>query len=149
MKAQIKGIDKFNLQNKINDNLKDILKSNLKLEVGFFETAKYENGEYVATIAKIQEYGTLNIPKRPFFRNAIAKNQKKWLSILKNQLIKNHNLELSYNQVGEIARGDIVLSINALNTPANAKSTIEAKKSSKPLVDTGFLRSSVTFKVNK
>lgn len=150
MKVDIKSLDNLDLKSKINEKLNGILdKNNLKLKVGFFETAKYENGDYVAQIAKIQEYGTLKIPKRPFFRTAIAKNQKKWLNILKSQLMQSSDIELAYNQVGEIARGDVVLSINSTNTPPNAKSTIKAKGSSKPLIDTGFLRSSVSFKVTK
>ena len=56
---------------------------------------------------------------------------------------------MSYNRLGEVARGDIVKSINQTNSPANSPITIEAKGSSKPLIDTGFLRANVTFKVGK
>ena len=42
-----------------------------KLEIGFFETARYPNGTFVAQVAYFNEFGTLNIPMRPFFRNAI------------------------------------------------------------------------------
>ncbi|HDZ5042716.1 TPA: hypothetical protein RTG66_001553 [Campylobacter jejuni] len=147
MKASIKGFENFNLREEFDKKFSNILNNKHKLEVGFFETAKYENGEYVANVAKIQEYGTLKIPTRPFFRTAIQKNQGKWLNIFKNQTLVNQDLELSLNQVGEIARGDIVNSIMQTNTPPNAEATIKAKGSSKPLIDTGFMRSSVNFRV--
>lgn len=150
MKAELKGFNSFSLNEVLNKELSGVLNKNKEtLEVGFFETAKYENGEYVAEIAKTQEYGTLKIPKRPFFRIAINENQGKWLGILKNQMLVNDDLNLSLNQVGEIVRGDIVKSIMEMNSPPNAETTIKAKGSSKPLIDTGFMRASVTFKVGK
>lgn len=149
MKASIKGgFETFDLSKELDKEFSNILSKNKsQLEVGFFETAKYENGKYVASVAKTQEYGTLKIPARPFFRNAIQKNQAKWFNFFKSQFLANQDLELTLNQAGEIARGDIVNSIMQTNTPPNAESTIKAKGSSKPLVDTGFMRSSVTFKV--
>ncbi|HED5364335.1 hypothetical protein [Campylobacter jejuni] len=145
MKASIKGFENF----KLKEQFSNLLNNKNKLEIGFFETAKYENGEYVASVAKTQEYGNLKIPARPFFRTAIQKNQAKWLNIFKNQDLVNQDLELSLNQVGEIARGDIISSIMQTNTPPNAEATIKAKGSSKPLIDTGFMRSSVNFRVVK
>lgn len=145
MKASIKGFENF----KLKEQFSNLLNNKNKLEVGFFETAKYENGEYVASVAKTQEYGNLKIPARPFFRTAIQKNQGKWLNVFKNQDLVNQDLELSLNQVGEIARGDIISSIMQTNTPPNAEATIKAKGSSKPLIDTGFMRSSVNFRVVK
>ncbi|EGC6704068.1 hypothetical protein H9W57_001063 [Campylobacter jejuni] len=148
MKSEIQGLNDFDLQKEIDKKLNNLISSsNKRLEVGFFESAKYENGEYVANVAKIQEYGTLKIPARPFFRNAIAKNGAKWLTFMKNQFTSNQNLDLSLNQAGELARGDIVASIMQTNNPPNAEATIKAKGSSKPLIDTGFMRASVTFKV--
>ncbi|MBX1020858.1 hypothetical protein I9086_00245 [Campylobacter jejuni] len=145
MKASIKGFENF----KLKEQFSNLLNNKNKLEIGFFETAKYENGEYVASVAKTQEYGNLKIPPRPFFRTAIQKNQVKWLNIFKNQDLVNQDLELSLNQVGEIARGDVISSIMQTNTPPNAEATIKAKGSSKPLIDTGFMRSSVNFRVVK
>lgn len=150
MKVEIKGLETFNLEKVLSYELKGMLNKNKEsLEVGFFETAKYQNGEYVANVANMQEFGTLKIPARPFFRTAVSKNQGKWLGIFKNQFLANQDFNLSLNQVGEVARGDIVMSIMQTNTPPNAEATIKAKGSSKPLIDTGFMRNSVTFKVVK
>ena len=146
MKSEIKGLDNLNLKNELNKKIKG-LNENKRLEMGFFENAKYQNGEYVANVAKWQEYGTIRIPARPFFRPAIDKNGNKWLNIFKSQVASNGSIDLSLNKVGELSRGDLIKQIMQTNTPPNAESTIKIKGSSKPLIDTGFLRASVSFKV--
>ena len=146
-------MNNFNLNpraliSEISQDLKALADKN-SLKVGFFETSKYQNGIFVADVAKNNEFGTLEIPSRPFFRNAIENNSKKWINFLAQDLVKSENAEISYNRLGEVARGDIVKSINQTNSPANSPLTIKAKGSSKPLIDTGFLRANVTFKVEK
>ena len=131
----------------ININARDLLKVKGKLQVGFFESAKYPNGVYVAQVARYNEFGTSKIPMRPFFRNAINTNTKKWFASMQQLLRANDDRVLE--KVGEIARGDIVQSITTLNTPPNKQSTIDTKKSSNPLIDTGLMRRSVTYKVSK
>ena len=118
-----------------------------RLEIGFFETAKYPSGEYVAQVARYNEFGTLNIPMRPFFRNAINKNIKKWYATLQNAINQNATPSKALSIVGEVARADIIQSITDLRTPPNAESTIKQKKSTNPLIDTGLMRRSVTYKV--
>lgn len=142
IKAKIINSKNLSLENE----LKGLIK-NKNLEVGFFEVSKYENGVYVASVASFNEYGTAKIPPRPFFRNAIAKNSNKWNDILANELRNSVDVELAYNRVGEVAKGDIVESIMQTNTPPNSPLTIAKKRSSKPLVDTSFMISSVNYKV--
>ena len=45
-----------------------------RVRVGFFSTAKYDDGTSVANVAGIQEFGApaVGIPERPFFRQSIA-----------------------------------------------------------------------------
>lgn len=129
-------------------NKQDITKLTGKhtLEIGFFKGATYPSGQSVASVASYQEYGTLRIPARPFFRQAVAKNNKKWL-----ETFKAHALQTAETKalaiVGEIAKGDVQQSITNLRTPPNAPSTIKAKGSTNPLIDTGLMRRSVTYKV--
>lgn len=118
-----------------------------KLEIGFFETARYPNGTFVAQVARYNEFGTLNIPMRPFFRNAIQKNIKKWYATLQNAINQNATPSKALSIVGEVARADIIQSITDLKAPPNAQSTIKQKKSTNPLIDTGLMRRSVTYKV--
>lgn len=130
----------------LQENIKG-LTSKATLNVGFFESSRYTEGAYVAQVARIQEYGSLKIPPRPFFRNAIDNNMQKWLDFLGRDLVNTNNAETSYNRLGEVVRGDIVESITQLDIPPNAPKTIARKGSSNPLIDTGFLRANVTFKV--
>ena len=118
-----------------------------RLEIGFFETARYPNGTFVAQVARYNEFGTINIPMRPFFRNAINKNIKKWYATLQNAINQNATPSKALSIVGEVARADIIQSITDLRTPPNAESTIKQKKSTNPLINTGLMRRSVTYKV--
>lgn len=118
-----------------------------KLKVGIFESAKYD-GTPVAQVAFWQEFGTAKIPMRPFLRNAIAKNTRKWGDSVKTALIGTNDSEKALKMLGEIMRGDIVLSLTNLNTPPNAPSTIKQKGSSNPLIDTGLLRSSISWELS-
>lgn len=134
--------------NTISAKLKQKLNlDNAKLEIGFFETARYPNGAYVAQVARYQEFGTIHIPPRPFFRRAIVSNTNKWINYYKNNMKISNNNAYALNYVGELARGDIINSIKTLNNPPNTKSTIRQKKSSKPLIDTGLLVRSVSYRV--
>lgn len=118
-----------------------------RLEVGFFESSRYPNGTFVAQVARYNEFGTLRIPMRPFFRNAIQKNIKKWYATLQNAINQNATPSKALSIVGEVARADIIQSITDLKAPPNAQSTIKQKKSTNPLIDTGLMRRSVTYKV--
>lgn len=118
-----------------------------KLEIGFFESARYPNGTFVAQVARYNEFGTLRIPMRPFFRNAIQKNIKKWYATLQNAINQDLAPSKALSIVGEVARADIIQSITDFKAPPNAQSTIKQKKSTNPLIDTGLMRRSVTYKV--
>lgn len=115
------------------------------LEVGILE-GKYPNGLNIAQNARFQEFGTYNIPPRPFFRNALKQNQKKWITFYKRGL-KQRDTNI-VGKVGVMASSDIKMSITKTLTPPNAKSTIKKKGSSHPLIDTGLLRSAIDYKVN-
>lgn len=115
------------------------------LEVGFLDGVKYPDGEYVAEVAFKNEFGTSQIPSRPFFRNAIKKNKTKWLKSLEADINKNNDSALE--KLGELIRGDIVKSITSLRTPPNSEQTILRKGSSNPLIDTGFMRASVSWTI--
>lgn len=53
-------------------------------KVGWFETAKYEDGTPVAYVAAIQENGSpaQGIPPRPFLRTTIAARQAAWRDLI-------------------------------------------------------------------
>lgn len=119
-----------------------------QVEVGFFEDAKYDDGTPVAQVAKDHNLGTSEVPPRPFFKIAADKHKKKWVRTFKKALRHNRGV-LAWDDVGEMMRNDIVKTITKIKKPPNSKKTIKLKGSSNPLVDTSFMRDSVSYLVVK
>jgi hypothetical protein len=88
--------------------------------VGFMEGDTYPNGTPVAAVAAWNEFGhggRFPSPPRPFFRNAINKNQKRWAREAAGFLSKNLEPEKAAALLGEVIKGDIYDSIVALDSP--------------------------------
>jgi hypothetical protein len=115
----------------------------------------------VATIAAIQEFGTtragrgnsVTIPSRPFMKNALDTNKKK-LGILQGKLSTEilegkRSVQNGLEIIGEFMVGNIKRAINDMTDPPNAESSIKAKGSSHPLIDSGQMKNSVTYIVMK
>jgi hypothetical protein len=114
---------------------------------------QYEDGESLAVIGAVQEFGSADgrIPERSFLRVPLRANVETYRAILARGLADvaegNASLYQVLSQVGARAAGDSQQAIAQGIQPANAQSTIERKGSSKPLVDTGRLRQSITYVV--
>ena len=121
------------------------------VKVGFFSTARYENGTPVAAVAAWNEFGTETIPERPFFRNALAESERSVGRILQGGLDTKKMVvgEQLAGRVGAHIQGKIRDSITALKEPPNAPETVRLKGSSDPLLDTGTLRNSVDWEVEQ
>ena len=123
------------------------------VKVGFFSTAKYgdKRGTPVAAVAAWNEFGTKNIPERPFFRNALAESERGVSNILAKGIDTKKMVvdERLAGRVGEYVQGKIRDSITALKEPPNAPETVRRKGSSDPLMDTGTLRNSVAWEVEQ
>ena len=123
-----------------------------KISVGFFSTAKYQDGTKVAEVAAIQEFGAPNagIPERPFFRQSVVILEADLKNIVRN-IVNPETMVLTKNDadiIGAYAQGVIQDRITELRDPPNSPKTIALKQSSNPLVDTGHLRQSVTWSVD-
>lgn len=99
-------------------------------------------------------YGTSRgIPSRPFLLNAIRKNRRKYLEAMKTAGAKilrgEATLDQTMRKLGIMAQGEIQQEITDLRDPPNAPATIRAKGSSNPLIDTGEMRSKVTWEVKR
>ena len=121
------------------------------VKVGFFSTAKYEDGTPVAAVAAWNEFGTETIPERPFFRRAIAEMEDGVTKIVKSgidteKMVVDDRLA---GRVGAYVAGQVMESITALKEPPNAPETVRRKGSSDPLLDTGTLRNSVDWEVER
>ena len=121
------------------------------VKVGFFSTARYEDGTPVAAVAAWNEFGTETIPERPFFRNALAESERSVGRILQAGLDTKKMVvdEQLAGRVGEYVQGKIQDSITSLKEPPNAPETVRRKGSSDPLLDTETLRNSVTWEVER
>ncbi len=97
----------------------------------------------ISDIALFNEYGTADIPPRPFMRNANAKVQKRAPKIVKAGMDDEKDLSLITAEIAEDMRNQIIDSITSNTPPPNAESTIKQKESSKTLIDTGQLMGSV------
>ena len=138
-------------------------KTGLKsVEVGFFSTAKYQDGTPVTNVAAWNEFGTQVrgsqfIPPRPFFRNANITVRGELKVFLTNNLDTKTGVLTPQqgSQMGLILQGNLQESITKLKAPPNAPRTIEIKRKKgkggevNPLIDTGKMRTSVTHKVNR
>lgn len=106
----------------------------------------------LAERAAVHEYGTRNgnIPSRPFMRSAFDKNRKSLIKKINSLYGKVIKKECSAKKLlkitGEWFTGKVKQEITIGNFKRLKSQTIKRKKSSKPLIDTGNLRSSVTHK---
>lgn len=122
-----------------------------KVKVGF-PAGKVDGA--VVDRAIWNHYGTTRgIPARSFLLNAIRKNRRKYLEAMKTAGAKvlrgETTLDQTMRKLGVLAQGDIQQEITDLRDPPNAPSTIAAKGSSNPLIDTGEMRSKVTWEVKR
>lgn len=92
------------------------------------------------------------IPERPFLTNAIRDNQGAYRAAMaksaKKILMGSTTMNAVVTKLGILAQGDIQQEITALRSPPNSPVTIALKGSNNPLIDSGRLRASITYKVD-
>lgn len=102
-------------------------------------------------LARIHEQGLGRVPKRAFVKPAITANRHKYAKLVKSHMtaVLKGRLRPStlWQLVGQEAVKDIGLYMTTATFTPLAPATIKAKGSSKPLIDTGQLRQSVTYQV--
>lgn len=103
-------------------------------------------------IAMWNEYGTVNIPSRPFMRDSVDKHMESIKHMLKAQkeaLLEGGTAKEILNTVGLFQQDLIQTEIEQGDFVANAYSTIKKKGSDKPLIDTGTMKNSVHYQIVK
>lgn len=121
-----------------------------EVSVGFMEGATYPEGTPVAAVAFWNEYGvpSHNQPPRPFFRQMIAAESPTWSGkMAKLAKATDYDGDRVLALMGEDIKGALQKSINDLQAPALAPSTVEAKGFGKPLIDTSHMLNSVSYEV--
>ena len=104
-------------------------------------------------IAGVTKPHNITIPERSFMRSTIQAKKKDIISLQKKLLKQIVNgtmkVETGLGLVGEFMADAIKQKIVSLRTPANSAATIRKKGSSNPLIDTGQLKNSITYEVNR
>lgn len=106
----------------------------------------------LAEIATFNEFGTSTIPARSFMRSTFDENgyyAPFTTKVLKSVVAGRTSAANALQIVGLKIQSDVQKKIVALKSPPNAPATIAKKGSSNPLIDTGRLRQSITYEVDK
>lgn len=106
----------------------------------------------LAAIAAIHEFGLGGMPQRSFLRSAFDENKpmiNKMGDRIVNSAIKGISTETALNQLGNVVQGMVQKKIVDGPFVPNSPATIKRKKSSRPLIDTGHLRQSIRYVIEK
>jgi hypothetical protein len=118
--------------------------------VGFHrdKNQKEEDGALIVDVALANEFGTQKIPARPFISTYFEENKESLATTAKklysDVLLGELDAKVALSFLGQLATTGIQKKIDEIVTPPNSPKTIKAKGSSKPLIDTGEMRRSVS-----
>ena len=129
-----------------------------KIEVGYLDgamhkpsiTSKAARPIALKDLAAIHEFG-LGVPKRAFIEPALKENRRKYLVYAGKQITpiirRRQTFDNAWKGLGVIAVADIQKYMMTASFTPLAPSTIKRKGSSKPLIDTGQMYTSITYRV--
>ena len=134
--------------------LKDRVKTPGTVDAGIIDAGKHVTGDItVAGIGYAHEFGTATLPERSFMRSTIQEKKKDIIALQKKLLKQIVNgkikVESGLGLLGEFMADAIRQKIVSISSPPNTPETIAAKGSSNPLIDTGQLKNSITYEVNR
>lgn len=122
---------------------------NVKLKVGIMGDKTYPDGTKAAMVGYWNEYGTNDVPARPFFRTAIENNSKVLPQMIAS-LLEKHDPETVARLVGEHMVGEFTDSVMTWSDPPNADSTIRQKGYNAPLrANDRILRNSFSYEIEE
>ncbi len=157
----------FNRIPELIDNIKALTDHHLEIGIlGDDASAPHGDGETtIGEIAAVHEFGAtiqrvgtksqmttlIMIPERSFMRagwdNHEKEVTKKIGELVDGVLVGRWNGDAVYVSIGGFVTTRLQKFLNALSEPPLAQSTIDRKGSDNPLVDTGKLKDSITWKV--
>lgn len=124
-----------------------------QVRVGFQHgKATEEDGTDICDIAAWNELGTVNMPSRPFLRMSVDENEAKIKAFLRSQkknILSGASGEQVLKEIGIFQKDLVQEKITNGSFAPNAPSTVMAKGSSKPLIDTGRMRQSVNYVIQQ
>ncbi len=140
---------------------KNFSKTNdLQVSIGVFEDAVYGPENDYLPVAQVWQWNeegvpSQNIPPRPAIRVGFGvplrrgMYNKFFLNSIKKIAEGKSSFLQEYTLLGKMASDDLKKIVKAWNTPPNAPLTVELKGFNDPLVETGKLVDSITYKVEK
>lgn len=161
MAKGVKIIDKDHGFKALMKTVLGLKKDRPSVAVGVLESsASRADGETtVLNVATFNEFGTKNadgsvhVPERSFIRAWFDQNralcQKRLKGLLQRVIKGELTEEQALDQFGLWAQGSIQRRMASSIPPPNADSTVAKKGSSTTLIDTGQLRSSITYEIRK
>lgn len=108
--------------------------------------ASYPGGTTVLDVAIWNEFGTDRIPARSFIRAWYSEQGDEVKALMVKLAHTSKNADQMWEKLGLYCVGQIQKRIADGVPPPNADSTVRQKGSSTPLIDTGQLRTSITFR---
>lgn len=106
----------------------------------------------LAVIAAIHEFGLGDMPQRSFLRSAYDENLPmidKMIQRVANGAVFGLGTNAALNQLGNVVQGMVQRKIVDGPFTPNSPATIKRKKSSRPLIDTGHLRQSIRYVIER
>ncbi|AOM39549.1 hypothetical protein [Xenorhabdus hominickii] len=148
-----------------NDKLKAALSRirgnlNVQMNIGILSGSTNEDtGEPIAPYAAANEFGTRNIPPRPFMRSTIANKSGEWGqaigALLQGNAQDSDRVESAFNILGMTIVQDIKDTIEQGVSPPNHPTTVAAKahkgraEPNKTLIDTGSMQRAIAHEIIK
>jgi hypothetical protein len=136
--------------------IKELTRRNAGVSVGIHAkdaSKKEAGGRTVLEVGTWNEFGTKTIPERSFIRgwfDAFQDANRKTVTALAKRVAAGRiTQEQMLGQLGALFKGQAQQRISDGIEPANAQSTIDRKGSSKPLVDSGQLKASISYEVRR
>lgn len=137
------------------EDLKKRLGAGQVVRVGLPDGVKEKESDVDLTlIGAVHEFGapSKGIPERPWLRTAIRENTESYTRLNKINFVKlikgEINVLQALSQLGVMAVGHVKKKIHDGPFAPLAPSTIAAKSSSTPLIDTGQMVQNVTYEVS-
>lgn len=125
-------------------------------DAGMHKTEPGEKPRTMAEVGALNNYGdphnTLNgrrapVPARPFLIPGVESAIPDIIDAVAEALAEHRDLNQTLDVIGAFAAGGVQTYMTELKNPPNSTYTIEQKGSSNPLIDTGALRASITWKI--
>lgn len=150
--------DKDNGYNALMQRFKELETASWQISIGVHESegkikhdGTVDADLTVVDVATFHEFGLGNNPRRSFIGDYFDQNEdqiKKWSSKAVQDFIAGKKTrEQALNYVGSMIVGGIQARIAAGINPPLSNETIQRKGSSVPLIDTGQLRTSITYRI--